>query len=60
MQAQSSTTSTQNKKETNQLEDILRKSSPALMSEQGSWGIEDVQARGANGPDISTQTFKKK
>lgn len=54
-QAQSSTTRTiWNKKETNQLDDMQWKSFPALMREQGSWGTEDVQAHGVNGPDIST------
>ena len=53
MQAQFSTISSSwNKKETNQLEGILRKSFPALMNERGSWEIEDVQAHGVNGPDI--------
>ena len=60
MQPQSSTTSTWNKKETSQTEDILKKSFPALMSEQGWWGIEDAQALGVNGTDISTWTFTKK
>ena len=54
MQAQASTTSIWNKKETSPLDDMLRKSFPALMSEQSSWGIEDIQARGVNGLDIST------
>ena len=49
MQAQPSTTSTWNKKETSQFDDTLRKSFPALMSEQSSWGIEDILARGVNG-----------
>ena len=43
MQAQSSTTSIWNKKETSPLDGMLRKSFPALMSEQSSWGIEDIQ-----------------
>lgn len=60
MQPQSSTTSTWNKKETSQTEDILKKSFPALMSGQGWWGIEDAQALGVNGTDISTLTFPKK
>lgn len=42
MQAQSSTTNTWNKREISQLDDMLRKSFPALMSEQSSWGIEDM------------------
>ena len=54
MQAQSSTTNTWNKRETSQLGGMLRKSFPALMSEQSSWGIEDIQAHGVNGVDIST------
>ena len=54
MQAQASTTSNKNKKETSPLDDMLRKSFPALMSEQNSWGIEDIQARGVNGLDIPT------
>jgi len=60
VQPQSSTTSTWNKKETSQTEDILKKSFPALMSEQGWWEIEDAQALGVNGTDISTLTFTKK
>lgn len=48
MWAQSSTTSiTWNKKEANQVEDLLKRNYTALMREQDSWGTKDMLALGA-------------
>lgn len=48
----STTTITWNKKETNQAEDLLKRSYTALMREQDSWGTKDMLALGAKGLDM--------